>query len=114
MHLPQIRKKLGIAGVLTSVYSWRGESDGAGAQVDLIIDRNDSIINLCEIKFSSGQYQIDKKYHESIRNKRAAFANSTRTRKYVQTTMITTFGLKRNSYSAEIVSEVLLDDLFDS
>ena len=113
LHLPQIRKKLGIAGVLTSVFSWRGEYDGIGAQVDLIIDRNDSIINLCEVKFSSGQYQIDKKYYESLRNKRAAFTNSTRTRKYVQTTMITTFGLKQNSYSAEIVSEVILDDLFE-
>lgn len=111
-HLPQIRKKLGIDGVLTSVFSWRGKHEGAGAQVDLIIDRNDKIINLCEIKFSSGPYQIDKKYYESIRNKRTAFVNSTRTRKAAQITMITTFGLKQNAYSAEIVSEVLLDDLF--
>ena len=113
LHLQQIRKKMGIAGVLTSVFSWRGEYDGHGAQVDLVIDRNDNIINLCEIKFSSGQYQIDKKDYESMRNKRSAFANSTRTRKFVQTTMITTFGLKRNNYSAEIVSEVVLDDLFE-
>jgi AAA+ ATPase superfamily predicted ATPase len=113
MHLPQIRKKLGISGVLTSVSSWRGKHEGAGAQIDLIIDRNDKIVNLCEIKFSSGQFQIDKKYYESMRNKRAIFANSTNTRKSVQTTMITTFGLKQNSYSAEIVSEVVLDDLFE-
>lgn len=113
LHLSQIRKKLGISGVLTSVFSWRGEYDGVGAQVDLVIDRNDNIVNLCEIKFSSKQYQIDKKCHESIRHKRSAFANSTLTRKYVQTTMITTFGLARNEYSAEIVSEATLDDLFD-
>ncbi|MCL1809050.1 MAG: ATP-binding protein [Clostridiales bacterium] len=112
-HLPQIRKKLGIAGVLTAVFSWRGKHGDAGAQVDLIIDRSDNIINLCEIKFSSGQFQIDKKHYESMRNKKSAFANSTRTRKAVQTTMITTFGLKQNAYSAEIVSEVLLDDLFE-
>jgi len=74
---------------------------------------NDSIINLCEIKFSSGQYQIDKKYYESMRNKRSAFVNSTRTSKFVQTTMITTFGLERNNYSVEVVSEVVLDDLFE-
>ena len=113
LHLPQIRKRLGIAGVLTSVFSWRGEYEGTGAQIDLVIDRNDNIVNLCEIKFSSGQYQIDKEYYDTMRNKKAAFANSTRTRKYVQTTMITTFGLKRNSYSGEIVSEVVLDDLFE-
>ena len=113
LHLPQIRKKLGISGVLTSAFSWRGEYDGKGAQIDLIIDRNDSIINLCEIKFSSGRYQIDKKLYESMQNKKTAFANSTRTRKAVQMTMITTFGLVRNSHSSEIVSEVELDDLFD-
>ena len=113
LHLSQIRKKLGISGVLTSAFSWRGEFDGSGAQVDLIIDRNDNIINLCEIKFSSGLYNIDKKYHENIRNKKSIFINSTRTRKAVQTTMITTFGLTKNEYGAEIVSEVTLDDLFE-
>ena len=113
LHLPQIRKKLGISGVLASVFSWRGAYDGAGAQIDLVIDRNDNIINLCEIKFSSGQYQIDKKDNESMRNKKTAFANSTHTRKAVQTTMITTFGLKKNEYSAEIVSEVTMDDFFE-
>jgi len=113
LHLPQIRKKLGISGVLTSAYSWRGECNGRGAQVDLVIDRNDNIINLCEIKYSSGEYEIEKKHHESMRNKRTAFTASTHTRKAVQTTMITTFGLKNNNYSAEIVSEVVLDDLFE-
>ena len=113
LHLPQIRKKLGIAGVLTSVFSWRGPYEGKGAQIDLIIDRGDNIINLCEIKFSSGQYQIDKKNYESMLKKKSAFINSTHTRKAVQTTMITTFGLKRNDYSAEIVSQVVLDDLFE-
>jgi AAA+ ATPase superfamily predicted ATPase len=113
LHLPQIKKKLGITGVLTSAFSWRGEYERKGAQVDLVIDRSDNIINLCEIKFSSVPYKIDKKQHESMRNKKAAFVNSTRTRKAVQTTMITTFGLQKNEYSSEIVSEVELDDLFD-
>ena len=112
LHLPQIRRKLGIEGVLTSAYSWRGDYEGAGAQVDLVIDRNDAVINLCEIKFSSGLVQIDKRSDASMRNKRAAFISTTHTHKAVQTTMITTFGLKRNNYSAEIVSEVVLDDLF--
>jgi len=112
-HLPQVRKKLGISGVLTSVFSWRGKTEESGAQVDLVIDRNDNVINLCELKFSTGEYQIDKKYYESLRNKKTTFLNSTRTHKAVQTTMITTFGLKRNDYSAEIVSEVVLDDLFE-
>jgi len=113
MHFPQIRKKLGISGVLTSAFSWRGKNNEQGAQVDLVIDRNDNIINLCEVKFTSGEYLIDKECSESLRNKRTAFTNSTRTRKAVQTTMITTYGLKKNAYSSEITSEVLLDDLFE-
>jgi len=113
LHTSQIRKKLGISGVLTSIFSWRGKSDDKGAQVDLVIDRNDNVINLCEIKFSSGKFEINKSYHESMRNKRTVFINSTKTRKAVQTTMITTYGLKRNNYSAEVTSEVVLDDLFD-
>jgi len=112
LHLHQIRKALGISGVLTSVSSWRGKHEDSGAQVDLVIDRNDNIVNLCEIKFSSEEYLIDKKFHESLRNKRTAFKYSTKTRKSVQTTMITTYGLKRNEYSGEIYSQVLLDDLF--
>ena len=112
LHIQQIREKLGIAGVLTSVSAWRGKYDNAGAQIDLIIDRSDNIINLCEIKFSSGQLLIDKELYDSLRNKRTAFAGSTGTRKAVQTTLITTFGLKQNNYSAEMVSQILLDDLF--
>jgi nitrogen regulatory protein PII-like uncharacterized protein len=112
LHLSQIRKKLGISGVLTSAYSWRGKSDDSGAQIDLVIDRNDNIVNLCEVKHSSGLYQIDKKQHESMRNKQTAFIHNTNTRKSVLTTMITTYGLKKNAYSSEILSEVILDDLF--
>jgi len=113
LHLPQIRKKLGISGVLTSAFSWRGKFDNKGTQIDLLIDRGDNVINICEIKFLSGLFKIDKDYHESIRKKKSVFINSTKTRKSVIPTMITTFGLDRNAYSAEIVSEVLLDDLFE-
>ena len=108
-HLPQIQEKLGISGVLTAAFSWRGQ----GAQIDLVIDRMDGIVNLCEIKFSSGLYEINKKYHEELRHKKTAFASTTKTRKAPQTTMITTYGLKENNYSQEITADVVLDDLFE-
>jgi len=114
LHLPQIRAKLGISGVLTSTFSWRGKAENSGAQIDLIIDRNDNVINLCEIKFSSATYKMDKKDYDSIINKRSVFSHSTRTNKAIQTTMITTYGLARNNYSAEITSEITLNDLFYS
>ena len=114
LHLPQIRKKLGISGVLTAAYSWRGKHEDAGAQIDLVIDRSDNVVNLCEVKFSSEPFVLKKSDSESLRNKRAAFIAGTQTRKIVVTTMITTFGLKKNIYSVEIVSEVVLDDLFEA
>jgi len=112
LHIPQILIKLGIAGVLTSVFSWRG-GDEEKAQIDLMIDRNDQMINLCEMKYSSDEYTIDKKYSEALRRKRGIFISSTGTKKYAQTTLITTYGLKRNAYSEEITSIVELDDLFE-
>ena len=112
LHIPQILKKLGITGVLTSVFSWRG-GDEEKAQIDLVIDRYDKVINLCEMKYSSDEYTIDKKYSEALRHKRGIFVNSTGTKKYAQTTLITTYGLKRNAYSEEITSRIELDDLFE-
>jgi hypothetical protein len=113
-HIPQIKQKLGIAGVLAEESSWfsRGDQEHSGAQIDLVIDRNDHVINLCEIKFSAEEYTIDKDGDRVLRNKIGAFVQETRTKKTIQTTMITTFGLKQNQYSGMINTQVVLDDLF--
>ncbi|MDR2609938.1 MAG: AAA family ATPase [Clostridiales Family XIII bacterium] len=114
LHLPQIKRKLGISGVLTGAYAWRsGKQESGGAQIDLVIDRNDHVINLCEMKFFRGEYDIDKKEDAALRNRRAAFESGTKTRKAVRTTIVTTFGLKRTAYASEYNSVVLLDDLFE-
>jgi len=112
LHIPQIRTALGISGVLTEVYSWRSKAHDPGAQIDLVIERGDNVINLCEIKYSSSEYMVSKAIDMSLRNKRAAFIAETRTRKSAHTTMITTYGLKKNAYQAGIPFEVTLDDLF--
>jgi AAA+ ATPase superfamily predicted ATPase len=112
-HLPQIKRKLGIAGVLTNTASWRSSESDNGAQIDLLIERNDKVINLCEMKYVQEQYVIDKKQDENLRNKRAAFKRETKTRKAIHLTMITTYGVKRNEYRGNIQSEVTMDDLFE-
>jgi len=111
-HLPQIKRKLGITGVLTNTASWRSSETGAGAQIDLLIERNDKVINLCEMKYVQEEYVIDKKQDENLRNKRAAFKRETKTRKALHLTMITTYGVKHNEYWGNIQSEVMMDDLF--
>ena len=113
LHIPQITKKLGIAGTRTAVYAWSGKVDESQAQIDLVIERADKVFNLCEVKFSSGLYAIDKNYAQTIRKKRFAFAQSTKTRFALHNTMITTYGVVRNVESAEIISSVVLDDLFE-
>jgi AAA+ ATPase superfamily predicted ATPase len=111
-HISQIRRKLGISGVLTYTMSWRGKSASEGAQVDLLIERNDRIINLCEIKYFDSEYVITKTMDENLRRKRSMFIDETKTRKAVHTTMITTYGVKHNAYWNNIQSEVMMEDLF--
>ncbi|MEI7831504.1 MAG: ATP-binding protein [Prolixibacteraceae bacterium] len=111
-HVTQIKNKLGITGVLTHVASWRSQKSDPGAQVDLLIDRNDKVINLCEMKFANTEYVIDKKQDENLRNKKGTFIQETKTRKSVHLTMVTTYGIKQNEYAGSIQTEVKMDDLF--
>jgi hypothetical protein len=111
-HVKQIKNSLGISGVLTQIASWRSQLSYPGAQVDLLIDRNDHVINLCEMKYANTEFVIDKKQDENLRNKRGAFIQETKTRKAVHLTMVTTYGVKQNEYSGLIQSEVKMDDLF--
>jgi hypothetical protein len=112
VHEEQIKHKLGISGVLTNTASWRSLHVSPQAQIDLIIDRNDRVINLCEMKYVNGEFVIDRKYDKILRNKRDAFVQETKTRKAVHLTMVTSYGVKRNEYSGLIQSEVKIDDLF--
>jgi hypothetical protein len=111
-HISQIRRKLGISGILTYTLSWRGKSENGGAQVDLLIERNDNIINLCEIKYADNEYIITKTIDDNLRNKHSAFTNETKIRKTIHTTMITTYGVKHNAYWNNLQSEITMDDLF--
>ena len=113
-HTQQIKDALGISGVLSNVYSWRKEADETsdGAQIDLLIDRKDQVINLCEMKYSLSEYAIDAEYEQKLRNKKSAFINATNTRKAVHLTMVTTFGIKANAHSGIVQNEITLEDLF--
>jgi uncharacterized protein len=112
-HFTQIKQALGISGVQTSVSAWRSKSKTEGAQIDLVIDRRDQVINLCEMKYSINPFAIDKKYAEELRDKAGIFKSETNTRKSVFLTMITTFGLKSNNYSTGLIqNDLKMDILF--
>ena len=113
-HIPQIKSALGIRGVISSVYSWRTEAneEHPGAQVDLLIDRRDDIINLCEMKYADDEYAFNNEEEKKMRNRKTAFKLETKTRKSVHTTLVTTYGLRKNSHSDFVQSVVTMDDLF--
>lgn len=115
LHITQILKKLGLSGTFTQVSSWyhKGNDEIPGAQIDILIDRKDGVINLCEAKFSNKEYIITKDYAAKLRQKRAVFEHVTKTKKAVVTTLISSYPSIQNKYYLdEIHSEVLMEDLF--
>lgn len=116
-HIPQIKKALSIAGIYSESASFyqKGEKKMEGAQIDLVIDRNDQVINLFEIKFYNEEFTISKEYADKLRKKMSVFRLVTKTKKQLFYMMITTFGLKKNQHSIGlIVNDLTIDDLFDN
>ena len=115
-HVEQMKQALQIGGVHSRNYAWQcrhpQDDTEKGAQIDLLIDRDDGIVNLCEMKFAGKEYALTSADDEAMRSKKAAFKRETRTRKAVHVTYVTTFGLSPNCYAGEVQSEVTLDDLF--
>ena len=114
-HINQIERTLGLTAIKTETSTWRTKPNiENGAQIDLLIDRSDHIVNVCEIKFSRAEFTIDKAYAKNLRNKMAAFSNVKKNkRKVLFLTMITTFGVLDNEYCKELVqNEITLIDLF--
>jgi len=113
-HLEQIKTALGISGVICHAHSWiyKSESD-KGAQIDLLIDRADDVINLCEIKYSKDKFTIDEEEDEKLRHRESAFVREIQTTKTIHTTMITTYGLTDGGHASDIHNQVTMNDLFD-
>ena len=112
-HAPQIKKALNIGGVVTRSSAWLGSDGTRKAQIDLVIDRRDGVINLCEMKFSLNTFTITKAYATELREKIGLFKESTKTRKAVYLTMITTYGLTGNNPEMGLVqNELTMDILF--
>ena len=116
LHVDQIKKALSIGGVISSEYSWRSaktkKSKKKGAQIDLLIDRNDNVIDLCEMKYTIGEYSISQNEEANIINRKARFMEETKTQKAIHTILITTIGLAENEHSDIIDKTIIMNDLF--
>lgn len=111
-HIDQIKSKLSIKGINTTEYAWRCSGLERGAQIDLVIDRADNTINMCEMKFCIGKFSIDKNYEMNLRNKISRFMATIEKRQSIQLTFVTTYGIEHNTHSSIVNNEVVLDDLF--
>ena len=128
LHVDQIKRALSIGGIMSSDYSWRSpkkkvtennssdkekqEKKTRGVQIDLLIDRSDDVIDVCEMKYYAKKYAFTKEEYDNLQNRILRLAEDTKTRKAVQSVLITTYGLILNEYSDIVQSVVTMDDLF--
>ena len=113
-HVLQIKQTLQIAGVASveTAYVSRGEDGGSvGMQIDLVINRHDDVVNLCEMKFTKAPLTVSNAYAQTVELRREAL-EMLFPRKTVNATIVTTLPMNRNSHSTVFQSAVLLDDLF--
>ncbi|MBQ8995754.1 MAG: ATP-binding protein [Oscillospiraceae bacterium] len=116
LHVQQMKKSLGISGVLTNVQSFACKADADsglfGSHIDLLIERNDHVVNLCEMKYSNTEYTLSQKDWKSIQNKIHDLLTATGTKNAIYPTLVTPYGLMENSFSGIIQNVITLDDLF--
>lgn len=114
-HVDQIKRALGISGVISEHSAWSKKSgDEAGTQIDLLISRNDNVINMCEMKYYGGEFSVDKNYYAVILRRQEILAEEVSQKAAIHSTLITTFGLLRNEYSGGFTNVITLDDLFEA
>jgi hypothetical protein len=119
-HAQQIRNALGIASLAVETGTWRyipksNSPRERGAQIDLLFDRSDGIVTLCEIKYSNNRFVVDKAYARELKNKISIFEKQTNTPKKVFLALITTHGLRKNTWSEDLIDNAITaKDLFTS
>lgn len=112
-HVEQIKKALGISGVISSSSAWLKKGvEEDGIQIDLLINRKDNVINMCELKYYGGDFTVDKDYYKILLRRTEILAKEVSPKTVVRSTLITTFGLTKNAYSNVFTNVITLDDLF--
>ena len=111
-HIDKIKRALGISGIQAEASPWKSKKEKGGAQIDMVIERADRVINLCEMKFCDDDYTVTASYDKELRNKISTFIEETKCRQALHLTLVTTYGLKFNEYAGRIQKVVTMDDLF--
>ncbi len=114
-HVDRIKYALGISGVRSNINSFmhrKNEIFEKGFQIDMLIDRRDDIINLCEMKFYSGEFAISNEYAKTLRTKKEGFKTVTKTKKMIHLTFVTTYGVMENQNKIDLVDNEFTIDVF--
>ena len=114
-HVWQIKNALGVSGVETSLCSWRHVADEVhtqGAQIDMLIDRADGVIDICEMKYVNDDYEPSEKSDKEIRRRMSVFADVAETRKAICAVLVTPYGLSKNLYSGRYSNVITFNELF--
>jgi len=111
-HIYQIKKALGISGVITRSYYWSASHDKRGAQIDILLERDDNVIDIIECKFHNKPFTITKQYANNLQNKQTLFYEKSGYQGSIQIVMVTIYGVKPNSYYHELISEDIEIDAF--
>ncbi|MBP5346306.1 MAG: AAA family ATPase [Bacteroidales bacterium] len=113
-HIAQLKYALEIGGVRTSVSAWNVQGDDAkeGAQIDLLINRDDNVVNLCEMKFSSDTYVISKEEEAKLRNRIETLKTTLKPKQTIHLTLISTYGVASGKHSGIVQKQATMDDLF--
>lgn len=113
LHVNQIKKALGIAGIASDVCAWSGTVDDKSAQIDLVIDRDDKVMNLCEMKYSAGRYEVTKDYSEWLNERREIFRKDTGTNKTLHLTLVSPYGVVYGKNTSILQNVITMEDLFE-
>ncbi len=112
-HIPEIKRALGISGISTEESAWTKAGEGErGTQIDLLITRKDNVVNMCEMKFYSEDYVVDKDYDEILRHRQTVLHESLPRKTSIHNTLITTYGIKDNEYRWSFERVITMEDLF--
>lgn len=114
LHSRQIKAALGISGIMANIFSWhiKANETNPGVQIDLLIDRSDNVINLCEMKYAPNGYIMTAAALNNINTKVAVLQQHVSARKFISPVLITSNGIIRNKYSEAIQQSVTAEQLF--
>ncbi len=112
-HIKEIKKAMGVVGVISSNSAWISDEEEKNTQIDLLIQRKDNIVDMCEIKFYSGKFKVDKDYYQTLLDRQTLLASKLSKKEVVHNVLITTIDIVKNQYSNIFNYVITLDDLFN-